>query len=354
MPSCPDAARLAAADDTVRLDVVRALLARQWPGLDMTVTPVARGANSRVHRVDGPAGRFALKLYPRRAGDPRDRLGAEREASLFLHRHGAGPVPAFIAGDGEQALALYEWIDGSAVGAVGDDEIAAALNFAATLHRLRTADGADALPLASEACLSPTELVGQVRRRLARLREGPAVDHPELGVFLTRKVETELERRLADTAGRWADGDLPPARRTLNPSDFGFHNARRRPDGRLVFHDLEYFGWDDPVKLAADFALHPGMTLTVAQRRDFLAGCARLYGDDGDYAERLAALAPLYALRWCLILLNDFFPDRRDAHRRAGLDPDVVAARQLAKAAAMLHRAQAPDPLTAETGRHDG
>lgn len=342
--------------DAARLDAARALLARLQPGAEAeaAMAPAAHGANSRVHRVDSPAGRFALKLYPRRAGDARDRLGAERDASVFLHRHGVRLTPPFIAEDGVHAVALYGWIEGEAAGAIGEADIAAALDFAATLHQLRGAAGAAALPLASEACLSPAELAGQVRRRIERLRQGPAADDPELAAFLSGGVEAELLRRLGGIGDRLAAEDLPLELRTLSPSDFGFHNARRVAGGGLIFHDLEYFGWDDPVKLAADFTLHPGMDLTAEQRRRFLDGCARLYGADGGYARRLAALAPLYALRWCLILLNDFLPDRRDAHRRAGLDPEAIAARQLAKAAAMLRRAQASDPLTAEIGRHDG
>ena len=55
------------------------------------------------------------------------------------------------------------------------------------------------------------------------------------------------------------EAELPVEQRTLSPSDFGFHNALRRPDGRVVFLDLEYFGWDDPAKMISDFLLHPAL-----------------------------------------------------------------------------------------------
>ena len=51
---------------------------------------------------------------------------------------------------------------------------------------------------------------------------------------------------------------FPQRLRVLSPSDFGFHNALRRPDGTIVFVDFEYFGWDDPAKMMADAMLHPG------------------------------------------------------------------------------------------------
>ena len=71
---------------------------------------------------------------------------------------------------------------------------------------------------------------------------------------------------------------MPHEWRSLVPSDFGFHNSLRRPDGSLAFVDFEYFGWDDPVKLTADILLHPGRPLAAPQRRRFRAAAARLYG----------------------------------------------------------------------------
>ena len=60
-----------------------------------------------------------------------------------------------------------------------------------------------------------------------------------------------------------------PPRRSLSPSDFGFHNALLEADGRLTFVDFEYFGWDDPVKIVADVMLHPGMGLSADHGRRF-------------------------------------------------------------------------------------
>jgi hypothetical protein len=56
-------------------------------------------------------------------------------------------------------------------------------------------------------------------------------------------------------------------------------------------------------------------------------------------AERLAALLPLFALRWCAIVLSDLVPERR-AHRLAASSRDddigALAARQLAMADKLL------------------
>ena len=118
------------------------------------------------------------------------------------------------------------------------------------------------------------------------------------------------------------------------PSDFGFHNALRAPSGRLVFIDFDYFGWDDPVKLTSDFLLHPGMQLSEAAKRRFATAMGAVYGSDAEFRVRLPLLFPLFALRWCLILLNEFLPERWASRVAAGIEGEwaAVKRRQLDRA----------------------
>ena len=136
------------------------------------------------------------------------------------------------------------------------------------------------------------------------------------------------------------DAAIPERERTLSPSDFGFHNARRREDGSLVFLDFEYFGWDDPAKLTADILMHPGMALSAEEDEQFRRGLADVYREDEIYGARLSALWPLFGLRWCLILLNEFLPERwfRRAYADGGRDLETAQVQQLDKSAAMLRR----------------
>ena len=78
----------------------------------------------------------------------------------------------------------------------------------------------------------------------------------------------------------------------------------------MAFLDFEYFGWDDPVKLTADILLHPGQKLGLPLWRRFRDAAVGVYGDDRSFATRLAAFYPLFGLRWVLILLNEFIPER--------------------------------------------
>ena len=132
--------------------------------------------------------------------------------------------------------------------------------------------------------------------------------------------------------------ELPQEWQSLVPSDFGFHNSLRRGDGSLAFVDFEYFGWDDPVKLTADILLHPGRPLAPEQRRRFRQGAVRLYGEDRTFERRLAAYLPLFGLRWVLILLNEFIPERWQRRVLAGdtTSWNDAKARQLDHARAFL------------------
>ena len=299
---------------------------------DVEVTPAAGGGNNRVFRVQTESETLALKSYPDDA-DPRDRLGVEFSSLKFLKRHGVETVPTAIASDPENGFALYEWIDGSPIDDPGDADIDAVLGFIESLIGLAATEEAKALPLASEACLSAGELCRQVEDRLNRL--GAAAEgHTGLAEFLSQDLSPALETLSAGAGktynqnGADFDNEIEANVRTLNPSDFGFHNALRAPDGAIVFLDFEYFGWDDPVKLVSDFLLHPGHALGQDAGEKFFQGAGRLFGNDPSFAWRLRALYPLYGLRWCLILLAEFLPERMARRQMAGQHADPEAARQ--------------------------
>jgi hypothetical protein len=310
------------------------------------------GRNSRIWRVQSSAGVFALKQYPPRHNDSRDRLSTEVGALRLLERHDIGMVPRVVSVDDQRGYALLSWIDGSDVVHIADDDIDAAVKFLAAVHALRKSPCAAAQPLAAEACLSGREILRQVGDRLARLRDltppdGQLIDFLEHSFAKQFADWSASARSLAADAGLDFDGELPQEWRSLVPSDFGFHNSLRRSDGSLAFVDFEYFGWDDPVKLTADILLHPGRTLPPAQRARFRQAATRLYGgDDKAFARRLSVYLPLFGCRWALIMLNEFIPELWRRRTLAGDSGSWSEAktRQLGKAREFL--AALPETLT--------
>ncbi len=291
------------------------------------------GRNSSVYRVRAAGASYALKQYPPRREGERDRAAIEFGALRFLAAHGIAAVPKALAADSERGYALIEWIDGDPVTAPTEADIAAAAGFLAAIHALRGANDARAQPPAAEACLSAAEIVAQIERRLARL-DAIGADEPKLAALLDGMARPLLAQIRAwaiagyEAAGLAFDQPIDASAQTLCPADFGFHNTLRRTSGQLVFIDFDYFGWDDPVKLTSDFLLHPGMLLPETLKRQFAAAAVAVYRGDAGFAVRLALLYPLFALRWCLILLNEFLPERRANRRNAGVQADWDALRQ--------------------------
>jgi hypothetical protein len=307
--------------------------------------PARPGGNNRVFRLDMADGsRLALKYYP---SDSRDRLGQEYEALSFLSQHGVKLTPQPFASDRGENCALYEWFDGeAAVLRPQPDDVDRLADFLISLQHLHGARGAETLRSASAAIFSPAQALAQCDQRLHRLVE-QVTDHVELRAFLQRQFGPSATLARARVEERFAKleldpaAELAPARRALSPSDFGLHNAMRSEAGKLRFVDFEYFGWDDPVKLMSDTALHPGSNFPEDSANRLIGRLSREFEvRDATFAVRRDVLYPVFGLIWCLIILNDFLPETRSRRDLAGRDAELgaVLARQLDKAR-RLHQA---------------
>ncbi len=303
------------------------------------VQPARSGGNNRVFRLEmaqGPP--LALKHYP---SDGRDRLGQEYDALAFLSRHGITSTPRPMAKDADAFCALYQWFDGEAAVLRPQDNDADQLaDFLIELQKLRDAAGAQALRNASASIFSPEQAIAQYEQRLDGLRR-VAGDDPDLRAFIdgslvhTTTAAVARLRRIYAELGRDPGADLSPAHRALSPSDFGLHNALRAADGSLRFIDFEYFGWDDPVKLVSDTAIHPGSNLPETGANRLIERLTQAFAvRDDAFAIRRDVLYPVFGAIWCLIVLNAFLPESRS--RRAlvaqGGDLTVRLAGQLDKA----------------------
>lgn len=293
----------------------------------LSVKPLASGGNSRVYRLKTPTRELAAKFY---APGAQARLKREWAALQFFKQVELGQVPLPIFSDETRLCVVSTFIDGSPVSDADEADVEVLVNWMQRLQLLSALPEAAKIGLASEAFFEPLGFQKNLAERMEKLK---VVDEPSVRDFITGDLKSTLDHAIAGLPRAWV------VERTLSPSDFGFHNALRLHDGSLVFLDFEHFGWDDPVKAAIDFYLHPGMNLSSGLRIQFVKNYLAGFQEDEDLPIRFRALYPVLVVKWCLILLNEFLPEHRSRREHALKAVDVMAKeRQLDKAARMLSR----------------
>lgn len=312
------------------------------------------GRNSRTFSLSTEDGnRYVAKVYIDATASGRNRLEAEFSSLTFLHQKGVTTVPQPVAADTSMGCGVYSFVSGTAanMSEITVSDIDQTTQFLKVIHNLREEPEAAQLPAASEAFFSLDAVVDNLKSRLDRLNAHVDAEAKSEGLqdFLSDEFEAAMQEiipwssaRLADN-GVATDTELPLERRTLSPSDLGFHNCIRREDGQLVFLDFEYFGWDDPAKTASDYLLHPAMDLTHDLKSRFLSNFVTGLGEGPSFTRRLEAYYPLFGLKWSLILLNEFIPEnfkRRRFARPEGVNNDEILGRQLAKSKRILQQIQ--------------
>jgi hypothetical protein len=223
-----------------------------------------------------------------------------------------------------------------------------AFAFFRDLNRHKEHPTALELPYGSEACLTLAQHLACVERRLGGLihmAEDTTLDR-EARLLAARELTPRWERirghvlAEAQASGWPIDEPISPDDECLSPSDFGFHNAILAADGRLRFIDFEYAGWDDPAKIVCDFFCQPAVPLP----EQFAEFCSRevVHGltDPEKHLRRIALLLPVYRIKWCCIMLNEFLPvgARRRSIARDWRRQDEWKAEQLHKVRGSLGR----------------
>jgi len=317
------------------------------PG-DFSLHSLPGGTNNQVFRVEVSGSCALLKVYFQHEQDPRDRLAAEYSFTSFAWDNGLRSLPQPIACDHENQLGLYEFVMGRQLlpHEITEGVAREALNFYTELNLYKQLPGAGALPKASEACFTIAEHLQCVQRRLENLMNMDAsseINRDAMHFISNRLLKDWSEvadsvRRQASELGQAIDIEIAPKDRCLSPSDFGFHNAILAPDGRLRFIDFEYAGWDDPAKMACDFFCQPALPVPQQFFNFFVGDVMLQQVNPQSLRQRILLLMPVYRLKWCCIILNDFLPVGSERRNYAinTFDQETRMRKQLNKAYAYL------------------
>ena len=282
------------------------------------IEAMAGGRNNRAYRIEGPGGHWLLKQYFQDPSGGRDRCGAEWGWSTFCWQQGVRACPAPIATDSLHHASLFEFISGRHLEQheISVTHVEQAARYVAEVNRFRDHPSARKIAQAAESCFSMEEHLACVERRIVRL-ENLAVNEgldAELQEWLQkslRPVWHSLQENVRSTdCVHSLTEKLPQSQRCLSPSDFGFHNALLERSGQLRFIDFEYAGWDDPAKLICDFFWQPQFPVSRQWAKGLIP--TLMTPDFGpQLIARINLLFPVYGIKWCCLILNEFVASDR-------------------------------------------
>lgn len=301
------------------------------------INPLDSGGNNKVFSVQTKDLKYLAKIYYSHPSDTRNRLAVEYSFLSYAFNIGLGCVPEPFFCDHQKNIGLYEFIEGRKLDAfeLTQQHIIEAARFIKGLNARPNRD--QALPIASEGCFSIEQHFSIIDNRLNRLFSLP--------------VESELEHQarsfVSEIESAWKkikDGisvrngaiskELDTDDRCISPSDFGFHNALLKNSGNICFIDFEYAGWDDPAKMVSDFFLQPAVSVSLEHFDDFISEALDYSENKSGLTERVHLLFPVFKIKWCCLMLNEFIPDvaKRRRFANPNLNPEHSKRLQLEKA----------------------
>ena len=311
------------------------------------IEPVTGGRNNRAFRVKGSTCSWLLKKYFQDNHGLRDRCTSEWNWSQFCWQRGVtwGPEPVLC--DEENHATLFEFIEGRHLRKyeVAEDHVEQAAQFVAEVNLHRSHPLARNLPDAAEACFSYKDHVACVDRRINRLSSLPETDgiDTQLQDWLRSSLIPVWES-IVETLRSTADPEhygtpILQSEHCLSPSDFGFHNALMTSTGRIRFFDFEYAGWDDPAKLICDFFWQQDLP-APRESMYHLVEALSVPHSKLELEHRVKLLFPLFGVKWCCLLLNEFVREDRLRREFAQSIPisDSRRAEQLQRAEHLLLR----------------
>jgi len=294
---------------------------------EFSLTPLSGGANNRVYRVESERPAMVLKSFFHVPDDPRDRFKAEKAFYEFVESTPLSCTPRALAWSETDRLGLFSWVDGRKLvpTEVDASAINQALQFYRSLNEYRALPCAHLMDAGSEACFNLEAHLHCVERRIRRLEKMTAASDLDRAALklVTESLRPALAEKTRELTGKiHRDTELSLDQRCVSPSDFGFHNSLLGTDGRLIFFDFEYAGWDDPAKFFCDFLCQPALPVPLSLWPLCFETLAQAGPGQID-PERINDLLPVYQLKWCCIILNEFLPKEKERRQFAQASDSV-------------------------------
>lgn len=285
------------------------------------------GFNNKIFKVGSENGKsYLLKWYFK---DDRNRLNREFSAFEYLRSLGETRLPMPYFKDDDKGYAVYSFETGRVK--PGKElikrDLDDFLSFIFKLQDIKPIEVKQDFPNAVLSTRSAEQfssvILGKVRK-FEELIKTPNTS-PDIVNFSERtrvleRINGKMEN-LKRVGGNSFSEEIDYSLMRLSPVDFGPHNALFKENGEVCFIDFEYFGWDDPSKIVANFVTHEGSWgISNENVRYFInkyRGGSKL---PKDIVDRVKIFVPLQALNWISILLWSFTPQKLESRKFA--DPN--------------------------------
>ena len=302
------------------------------------IKQIKTGRNSRVWKISNTEDSWILKSYPKKdKADNRDRLKVEYNFLKLLQDGDIDRTPRPVKFDNNSSLALYSFIPGHRPTIITNKHIKQLTNFINLINKLSPIAKQQPINNASDACFSYHDHINLTKKRIDLLTSSK----------VSSDIESEMQRFIKNSIQpRWNyfnnaiiqqikrehyEQSIIPRKSFLSPSDFGFHNTLEHKN-KLSFIDFEYAGWDDPAKLICDFICQPEIPVSKQQSLQFTNEITSNLIEADNIKLRVNSLLPIHRLKWCCIILNEFYPAHKDRRLHAGIEEKNLLTKQLRKA----------------------
>jgi predicted Ser/Thr protein kinase len=287
-----------------------------------SISKISKGNNNRTYLAQGHGRKVIAKFYFSSDSDNRDRLDHEYKFLKYAEKININCVPKPIIKSKKYNLGIYEHIDARPfqMSDLGKNYVIEAADFFSSLNPAGQSSQYQDLKYASEAFLDPQIYVNNIDKRIAGL----------VDVLKNKNADSKTNFFIKNLQEAWAkikssliqNENLIKQHHSLcvSPSDFGFHNALIKKD-KIFFIDFEYAGIDDAAKVICDFFIQPEIKVPMIYLEEFANRAFPSFNNKDLLLERAIKLLPLFQIKWCCIMMNEFMPNI--AERRLFSDPDL-------------------------------
>ena len=303
-----------------------------------SIKPIGHGNNNRAYAVNTPNNKFLAKFYFSSNSDNRSRLENEFNFINFAKAKEINCIPNTILKSDSLNLGIFEYIEGQKFlkEDLNKESVMCCADFFQTLNKPGNSVNLKTLSYASEAFLDLSSYIKKIDKKILKLRDTIFFSNKkDIVSFLDdlQKAWENIKTDLLNNESFITENKSP----CISPSDFGFHNTLLSPKG-LYFIDFEYAGIDDSSKFISDFFIQPEIKIPIEYMEEFASKALTSFPDSKLQLERTKKLFPMFQIKWCCIMLNEFLPGiaERRVFSNPQLDMNESRKKQLQKAKVLL------------------